>query len=76
MAQIKNTFKSKGELDVNRLSIFEVKNKGKDDEYLEEVNLLDFLKQFHGKEVNFTITEDREVYRVEKLPEEDEETGE
>lgn len=72
MAKLTSSFKSKGELDMDRVVIYEIKNKGKKDEYIEEVNLLDFLKEFHGKEISISITEDKEVYRVEKHPDDEE----
>lgn len=76
MAKMTSSFKAKGELDMNSVVIYEVKNRGKKDEYMEEVNLLDFLKEFHGREVSISITEDKEVYRVEKLPDDEGETDE
>lgn len=64
MAKMTNSFKAKGELDMNRVVIYEIVNKGKKDESFEEVNLLAFLKQFHGREINISITTDEEVYDV------------
>ena len=71
MAKVTNSFKAKGELDMNTVTIYEIKNKGKKDEYIEEVDLLGFLKEFHGKEVSISITEDKEVYQVETVVDED-----
>lgn len=66
MAKLTASFNAKGELDMDKVVIYEVKNRGKDDEYIEVVDLLGFMKEFHGQEVSITIKRDEEVYRVNK----------
>lgn len=66
MARLTASFNAKGELDMDKVVIYEVKNRGKDDEYIEVVDLLGFMKEFHGQEVSITIKRDEEVYRVNK----------
>lgn len=70
-AKLTASFKTKGELDMNRVVVYEVKNKGKQDEYIEEVDLLSFMKEFHGQEVSISITRDEEVYRATEISEDD-----
>lgn len=65
-AKLTASFNAKGELDMDKVVIYEVKNRGKDDEYIEVVDLLGFMKEFHGQEVSITIKRDEEVYRVDK----------
>ena len=72
MAKISNRFSAKGELYADNLVVYEVKNKGKEDEYLEEIDLLGFLREFHGRSVSISISEDREVFSVTKEIKDDE----
>ena len=73
MAKLTNSFKSKGELDLSRGIIYEIKKLGKGEEEIVEVDFFGFLKEFDGKNVSISITEDKEVTKVEDDIEEDEE---
>ena len=73
MPKMANSFRAKGELDMDNVVVYEVVNKGKKDEYIEAVNLLGFLKAFHGKEISISITADEEVFDIVKDVEEDDE---
>lgn len=65
MAKLTSSFKAKGELDLSRGVIYEIKKLGKGEEEVVEVDFLGFLREFNGKNVSISITEDKEVTTVE-----------
>lgn len=71
MAKLTSSFKAKGELDLSRGLVYEVKKLGKGEEEIVEVDFFGFLKEFDGKSVSISITEDKEVVKVETDIEED-----
>lgn len=73
MAKLTSSFKSKGELDLSRGIIYEIKKLGKGEEEVVEVDFFGFLNEFDGKNVSISITEDKEVVRVEEDIEDEEE---
>lgn len=66
-AKFTASFSVKGELDMDRVVVYEVKNKGKQDEYIETVDLLSILKEFNGQEVSITVKRDEEVYSAKDI---------
>lgn len=66
-AKFTASFSTKGELDMDRVVVYEVKNRGKQDEYIETVDLLSILKEFHGQEVSITVKRDEEVYSAKDI---------
>jgi len=59
------SFKSKGELDMSRGVIYEVKKVGKE-EVIVEVDFFSFLKEFDGRTISVSISEEKEVERAEQ----------
>ena len=65
MAKMNRSFKSKGELDMSRGVIYEVKKVGKE-EVIVEVDFFSFLKEFDGRTISVSISEEKEVERAEQ----------
>lgn len=64
MAKFKRSFSSKGELELETGTIYELKKKGKDEEIV-EVDLWSFLREFDGKTISISISEESEVDSIE-----------
>lgn len=76
MAKFKHSFSAKGILNMAEGLIHETKKVGKD-EIVVDVDFFGFLKEFDGKDVTVSISENREVVTVDDTEdEEDEEEGE
>lgn len=72
MAKFTNSFRAKGELDLERGVIYETKKEGKE-EIIVEVDLASFLREFDGRNISVSIVEDKEVTKIENVFEENDE---
>lgn len=72
IAKRTNKFSVKGELSISEGIVYESKKVGKE-EMIVEVDFFGFLKEFDGKTVSISITEDREVDNVDEEEEEEDE---
>lgn len=75
MAKMNMKFTAKGELSISEGIIYEVKKVGKE-EVIVEVDFFGFLREFDGKTVSISISEDKEVASVEDAEEVEEEVEE
>lgn len=75
MAKMNMKFTAKGELSISEGIIYEVKKVGKE-EVIVEVDFFGFLREFDGKTVSISISEDKEVASVEDTEEVEEEVEE
>jgi len=72
MAKMNMKFTAKGELSLSEGIIYEVKKVGKE-EVIVEVDFFGFLKEFDGKTISISISEDKEVATVEDVDADEEE---
>ena len=75
MAKMKKRFSSSGELEMATGTIYELKKRGKEEEIV-EIDLWSFLREFDGKTITISISEDEEVERSEVAFEEESEDEE
>lgn len=73
MAKMSRKFASKGSLEMSTGKIYETKKVGKE-EIIVEVDFFSFLREFDGKNISVSISEEAEVANVEELDEEQDET--
>lgn len=67
MAKYVKRFNAKGELNLEEGIIYEIKNSGKKDEEIIDIDFFEMLREFDGKSITLTIVEEKEISGVHDI---------